>query len=114
MKEEIVMQTISGIMVDGVKVGESITSSASERYGEDGASKDTYITHQDFRDADMVAILRKPFSADGKPPVYTCYGIFGNIVVNSTISLTEIKNKNKNYIWCIRKPYILNGDLHNN
>ena len=109
-------------MVDGIKVGEVVSSSAKERFGEDGTTGDTYIDAQDFQDADMVVIKRKPLSVKGEKVIgsntgliaeyttYECYGLYGNNVVTSTVNKKNIRDINKKYIWAIRKPYILNGD----
>lgn len=113
-------------MVDGIKVGESISSDKKERFGIDGCSNDSYVDDQDFRDADMVVVMRKPLSVMGqvlqkcesgnrpdaiaKHTIYECYGIYGNVLVTATVNKDNIKEINKKYVWSYRKPYILNGD----
>ena len=116
-----VQPSISGIMVDGIKVGESVSSEKLEE-GK-GVPEGCFLDSQDFQDADMVVIKRKPLSVKGKKvpqcfpeviakeTIYICYGIYGNTLVEATINESNIhKGLHKKYVWATRKPYILNGE----
>lgn len=105
-------------MVDGVKIGESVSSVPRGEMG--GVPDGSFLDSQDFGDADMVVIQKRPVTVKGekipncypetiaKETNYICYGIYGNVLVESSIeedNITQIKK----YVWAYRKPYILNG-----
>lgn len=79
---------------------------------------------QDFRDADMVVIRKKPIATmevDGakttkfrRANVFEAFCIYGSRLVTTTISGTQINNlrltNSSKIIWAHKKPYVLNGD----
>ena len=143
--------TVSGIMIDGIGIG----GSGGFRTQEPGTAIDgkgeVLLTHrtrcvnnhetigvmceqcdgshtmtsQDFDDAEMVVIRKKPYATtcngiDGQSNIheklfvnhFKLFAIYGSKIIESEISgdlVHELSKKTK-IIWADRKPYILNGD----
>ena len=96
-------------MVDGIGVGEIVNS---QREDKDGGENIPYS--HDFLSADLVVVLKNPVvksSVKGSHPRFSVHGIYGKILVSSTVPGDNIKDINKKIVWANQKPYILNGDL---
>jgi len=108
IKDFMFLSAISGIMVDGVSVGDKL-----EYIKEDAKDGENHRFYSDFLSAEMVVVLREPLHRGVKTdeqPRFTVYGIYGNVIVSATASGNRINDINKKIIWAHRKPYILNGD----
>jgi hypothetical protein len=121
------MQTISGIMVDGVDVGASeCFHHASKSSKDDPKEIRNFTEHtQHFRGADLIVVdlfgyhsvnaLKKDKEIRTYKK-YPLYAVYGDKVITSHASEMAITShyslfKDK-MILATKKPYILSGDLH--
>ncbi len=130
------MQTISGIMVDGIGVGDIVGAVAKSADVLDEAYTHHLVHH---KDCDLFVVNARDYSEEfvGKPPdkkegedteakwyyvskegytkKYFAYAIYGNYMVKTSIFESDLywyKEKGKKFVWAKQKPYILSGDLH--
>lgn len=103
----VINQNISGIMVDGINIGDDIIKSGFHNW------------HQG---ADLVCVKLPSIAGqhEDKEPYfwYEAFGIYGDVVITSLIEKKDIchylEEHEGKHTFVSQKPYILNGDLISN